>query len=127
MSEKAKKPTAPKTPAVTATEPAVPVVPATPAEIVAAKYAKKGWQVMSFSVGYNDLIAKSAPNKQGHSRVHFIQVMTPETENDARYGREARGQFVQNAFSNNAEPVYALVKKQKVSLTNVNLEKRVRL
>lgn len=110
----------------TAEAPAPP--PPDPVEVVIARYKEKGWTTIRANGGQNDIIANSAPNKHGKTKMHFIQVMTPETAGDARYSGESRGQFVQNAFSNSAEPIHAVVNARRgISLTNVNSGTAVRL
>ena len=80
-------------------------------KIVKDKYLEYGWTVIEVPPGeVNDLIAGKG------TKLHFVCV---EDKN--------RNNFIQNAFSNGAVPVYARVDeiKQKVSFENINLHERV--
>lgn len=96
---------------------------------VQTRYEAAGWQTMR---GGNavDIIARR------DKRYQFIQVIPAESASDPAWTGEARNSFVQNALSNNAEPIHALVAtskardgstKVKVSLSNTNLGSAVKL
>jgi hypothetical protein len=69
---------------------------------VMKKYIEGGWSVYK-NGGISDLVA----TKSG--RWHYIKV-APDADKDApTINGEFKSAFVQNAVSNNAEPVYALV------------------
>lgn len=74
-----------------------------PVAATAEKYASNGWTVIRPTNSTNDLIASRA------GRLHFVQVLTPTTRDDARYKGIPRNEFIQNAFSNGAAPIHALV------------------
>ena len=89
------------------------------------KYTHAGWSAHQPSGGVNHIIAYRG------KRLHFIQVVTPETASSPEYqgGGIPCNTFVQNAVSNSAEPIHALVSvkhgRESVSLTNVNDNSRV--
>ncbi len=73
-----------------------------PVNDVINKYTAYGWTVIRPSgTALNDLIA------QKNKRLHFIQVVTDEAS--ARHSGLAKNTFIQNAFSNSAQPIYAHV------------------
>jgi hypothetical protein len=51
----------------------------------------------------NDMITQKG------GKLHFVQVITPDTASSARFTIEGKNAFIQNAFSNAAIPVYAHV------------------
>lgn len=124
-------------PVAGAADPEVPVAPAPrvratpfdPAAAVIAKYTEFGWTaIRAPKNSLNDIIA------QKDKRLHFIQVVTPETIDDGKFTGLPKNTFIQNAFSNMAIPVYAhvLVSKKKdgsiaakVTFEDVNLNTRI--
>lgn len=94
-----------------------------PVDIAAAKYSENGWTIIKPPRGsVNDFIA----NRNG--RLHFVQVVTKETYEDPKYHGGAKNDFVQNAMSNSAIPVFAHVvggSKPKVTFQDVNTNNRV--
>ncbi len=91
--------------------------------IVAKKYLAGGWNVLSTPRGtINNLMANKG------SRVHFIQIILPGHENDARYQGLAKNTFIQNAMSNGAQPIHAKLKLSgntySISFMNINIEGR---
>jgi hypothetical protein len=107
---------------------------------VAIKYEAAGWSATQFaSRAQMDVLAtKGADSKQ---RVHFVKVFhSAALTGQASAGEdstvvpsdEENNQYIQNAFSNNAEPIYAHVfykadKLDKIALVNVNTKLAVRL
>jgi len=100
-------------------------------EFVINKYKENGWEVMIPPQGtIVDIIARS------DKKFHHVQVITnPE---DPRAVAIAKNTFIQNAFSNGAIPVHALVKMSNkrgpdgarvatasVTFKDVNLSSRV--
>lgn len=123
----------PETTNTVPTEP-VPVVKKIiydPITDVMNKYKEAGWTVMRAPKSINDLVA------QKDKRFHFIQIITPETIEDARFTGLAKNTFIQNAFSNGATPIFAHVQKvnkrtptgmqvqSKITFEDVNLNSRV--
>lgn len=110
--------------------PITPVIvqkkPQTPVEAVIDKYRSNGWVVISVQgVGLNDIIAQK---QSGTNRLHFIQVVTDDQA--AKHNGNAKNDFIQNAFSNQAVPVYAYVEQTKdkspiITFEDVNLCSRV--
>ncbi len=98
-----------------------------PIEAVAAKYVENKWQVMIMQGTINDIVAKR------NDRYHFIQVVPSDKVDDMRYHALAKNSFIQNAFSNNAIPVHALVTiingrsgaRAKITLEDVNAQTRI--
>ena len=82
-------------------------------------YRSRGWTVIRTSGGAADIIAGLK------SKVHFIKLYSGDLI--------IRGEFVQNAFSNNAIPVYATIitnksgEKNKIQLLNANENRRIKL
>jgi hypothetical protein len=71
---------------------------------VVAKYIEHGWTaIRAPAEGLNDIIAHK------DKRFHFVQVVTPATIDNPMYHGVAKNTFIQNAFSNQATPVYAHV------------------
>ncbi len=98
---------------------AIPVVGA-----VVAKYTENGWNVYSCIEGnLNDLIAFK------DKKLHFVQVVSPDTRGDPRHIDIARNTFIQNAFSNNAVPIFACTQKKSnaiaVTFEDINTGSRV--
>jgi uncharacterized protein with PhoU and TrkA domain len=107
---------------------------------VAIKYEAAGWSATQFaSRAQMDVLAtKGVDSKQ---RVHFVKVFhSVALTGQASAGEdstvvpndEENNQYIQNAFSNNAEPIYAYVfykadKLDKITLVNVNTKLAVRL
>lgn len=91
-------------------------------DIAIAKYQDNGWKVIKPAKGgLNDFIASRG------TRIHFVQVVTKSTIGDAKYHGEAKNNFVQNAFSNSAIPIFAHVvegAKPKVTFEDVNTGNR---
>jgi len=79
----------------------------------------------------NDIIAK----KNGAKRFHFVQVMPAEAAGTGRYIGQQKNDFIQNALSNQADPVHAIVStelrrgeyKIRLSFSNPNTDAAVRL
>lgn len=102
-------------------------VPFDPIIPVIAKYTEFGWvAIRSPKNSLTDIIA------QKDKRLHFVQVVTPETIDDVKFQGLPKNTFIQNAFSNTAVPVYAHVvttkKKEittKITFEDVNLNTRV--
>ena len=94
-----------------------------PIDIAAAKYSENGWTIIKPPKGsVNDFIA----NRNG--RLHFVQVVTKESYEDPKYHGGAKNDFVQNAMSNSAIPVFAHVvggSKPKVTFQDVNTNNRI--
>lgn len=81
------------------------------------KYTAAGWTIFRRPArGINDYVAHKG------ERMHFIQLLAPD---DPRKTGGARGNFVQNAFSNAATPVYAEVGPRGVTLTDANTGARI--
>jgi len=79
------------------------------------KYVNAGWVIhVPSGRGINDFIA----SKRG--RLHFVKCMKEESTNSPAFTGLARNTFIQNAFSNNATPVYAIVGNNKVRLIDTN-------
>jgi hypothetical protein len=101
------------------------ITPSAAVNAVLDKYTTTGWSAHQPSGGVNHIIAYRG------KRLHFIQVVTPETVDSPEYqgGGIPCNTFVQNALSNSAEPIHALVSTKHghttVSLTNVNDNSRV--
>ncbi|QYB17515.1 hypothetical protein PV-S19_0151 [Pacmanvirus S19] len=98
--------------------------PFCPIDAVISKYTENNWQIIRAPKnGMNDLIAQKA------NRLHFIQVVTKENIDEPKYHGLAKSSFIQNAFSNNATPVFAHVVTGKtgikISFEDVNLCSRV--
>ncbi|SIP85874.1 Hypothetical protein PACV_159 [Pacmanvirus A23] len=98
--------------------------PLCPLDAVISKYTENNWQIIRAPKnGMNDLIAQKA------NKLHFIQVVTKENIDEPKYHGLAKSSFIQNAFSNNATPVFAHVVTGKsgikVSFEDVNLCSRV--
>jgi hypothetical protein len=86
-----------------------------PVEAAIAKYQAADWTVIKAPKGaINDFMAKRG------ERFHFVQVVTKETIDDAKFHGEAKNSFVQNAFSNGAIPIFAHVVGKKVTFEDVN-------
>ena len=102
------------------TKPA-PVKKQTPADIAAEKYTINGWNVIKPPKGsVNDFLASR------NGRLHFVQVVTKDTIADQKYHGSAKNDFVQNAFSNGAIPIFAhVVGDSKVTFEDVNSGNRV--
>ncbi len=80
--------------------------PQTPVECVIDKYRTHGWIVMFVNgSGINDIIAQKTTDQK--TKLHFIQVVTDEDA--AKHNGNAKNDFIQNAFSNQAVPVYAYI------------------
>lgn len=77
----------------------------------AERYTAAGWQVLlvdSVSTAADILAVRQSRTGPG-LRYHFIQVRDIDSKYEARYNGIQRSTFVQNAFSNQALPVYAWV------------------
>lgn len=91
-----------------------------PIDIAIAKYQSAGWIVIKSPAGsINDFIA------QREKRLQFIQVVTEATIDNAKYHGIAKNDFVQNAFTNHAAPVFAHVVGNEVTFEDVNTGNRV--
>lgn len=91
-----------------------------PVDFVFGKYVENGWETVKGLKGtMNDIIARR------NGRFHFIQVITKETGEDPKFQGEFKNNFVQNAFSNGATPVYAHIVNGKVTFQDVNTNNRI--
>lgn len=93
------------------------------------KYEAAGWSATHLaSKAQMDIFAtKGEGNKQ---RIHFVKVIDRDIMTEPSI--EETNQYIQNAFSNMAEPIYAYVyykndKLEKILLDDVNTAKSVRL
>lgn len=97
--------------------------PADPVDVVISKYAKYGWTTLRPPPGTNDLIAQKG------NKLHFVRVVTEETADDVRFHGLPKNEFVQNAMSNSAQPIFARVSGKpgafKVTFEDVNTARRV--
>ena len=89
--------------------------PTNPIDSVVEKYKEAQWEIIRGG-GIVDLIARrveekitKSGKKSAKTRFHYIRVLTKETENDVINRGEGAKNFVQNAFSNAAEPIFAMV------------------
>lgn len=91
---------------------------AIPVEIqkVSDYYIANGWETLVLQQTYCDLIAKKG------TKIHFVKAITDD--NIDKY-LLTKNVFVQNAFSNNATPVYAKVGAKSITTTDVNSDSRV--
>ena len=77
---------------------------------VLSKYRLEGWEViMAPATAPMDIICVRG------TRFHFVKVLGGA---EPLYGE--RNQFIQNAMSNTAEPVFATVEGEKMTLKNIN-------
>jgi hypothetical protein len=113
-------------PAETPTEQKKPARPkkVSPVDIAIAKYQENGWNVIKPPKGaVNDFLASR------NGRFHFVNAITTETADEPKFHGEAKNNFVQNAFSNGATPVFAHVQitksGPKVTYEDVNTGNRV--
>ena len=98
------------------------------------KYRAAGWSTQSFSRATLHFIAtKGEGSKQ---KVHFVRVFESHTgiKSPEDRSREENNTFIQNAFSNNATPVYAFAHYSeskdmfdKISLIDINSGSSLRL
>ena len=79
------------------------VKPFDPIAAAMNKYTDMGWTCMRQKTSINDLVAHKS------TRMHFIQVVTLANIDDAKYTGLAKNTFIQNAFANNATPIFAHV------------------
>ena len=93
------------------------------------KYEGVGWSATHLaSKAQMDIFAtKGEGNKQ---RVHFVKVIDKDIMKEPSI--EETNQYIQNAFSNNAEPIFAYVyykenKLDKIILEDINSGKNLRL
>lgn len=87
------------------------IKPTTPSIIVQDQYTREGWSIYKTNNCINNFIAFR------NRTLHFIQVITPKTNID----NFVQSTFVQNAMSNAAIPIYALVDENSNTIfTNVN-------
>ncbi|AIB51829.1 hypothetical protein E24_00129 [Faustovirus] len=99
-------------------------------DLTVQRYQSKGWQIMNTPRGgINDLVAGKSVS--GKYRYHFVQFVESEDDidNAMRYKGEAKGAFIQNAYSNQATPVYVISRKQganrKVVLENADTTQKI--
>jgi hypothetical protein len=111
----------------------VAVDPTADITAVVAKYTEFGWQaIRAPRGGMNDIVASKG------TRFHFVQIVTKETLEDPKFHGNPKNNFIQNAFSNGAAPIYAHVVKSscknvdgtrgqrvKITFEDVNLGGRV--
>lgn len=84
---------------------------------VLSKYRLEGWEVlMAPPTAPMDLICVRS------SRFHFVKVLGGAEPSDGE-----RNQFIQNAMSNRAEPIFATVEGEKMDLKNINEGTRVQI
>jgi hypothetical protein len=84
---------------------------------VASKYISGGWTIIYPQKGaINDLLVQKG------ARVQFVQVVTDELLEGARHSDVAKNTFIQNAFSNAADPIYATVSVSKAGVPSVRFE-----
>ncbi len=109
-----------KTPAKCTTEVAEP--PFDSYAAVIDKYKSEGWVVFRTpgTGGNVDIMARKdeGVQKTVKTKFHFVQVITPETVNDIKFRGESKNSFVQNAFSNGAEPIHAFVTRSRTKNTD---------
>lgn len=87
--------------------------PAITVASTATKYSGEGWQTLTMpNCARMDIVAVRG------DRIHFIKVVTEENKPSDGW----RNQFIQNALSNAAEPIFA---DESGSLTNINESRRV--
>mgnify|MGYP001551361811 CR=1 FL=1 len=80
------------------------------------KYRECGWSIYHVS-SINDFIAHRSRGLA--TQTHFIQLI--KGPDDPRLASEAQNAFIQNAFSNNAEPIHATsAGSKKIKLVNIN-------
>ncbi len=95
--------------------------------LIINRYRDNGWNAGSAPKGtINDIIA----SKQ--TTFHFIQVVLPGGQNDARHCGANKNAFIQNAFANGAVPVFAFISNPAkegspytITFSNVNTDTRV--
>ena len=106
---------------------------------VANAYTAAGWNIIIVYPirGMVDIIAKK--NIIGEStsryRFHFVQVVPIEARETGKFIGQQKNDFIQNALSNQADPIHAIVTaelkraeyKFKLSLNNPNTNAAVRL
>ena len=99
-------------------------------DLTVQRYQSKGWQIMNTPRGgINDLVAGKSVG--GKYRYHFVQFVESEDDidNAMRYKGEAKGAFIQNAYSNQATPVYVISRKhganRKVVLENADTTQKI--
>jgi hypothetical protein len=88
------------------------------------KYRTAGWYVIRLSHAVNDFIANR------DDKIHFVKVYGESELDSPSFHGIARNNFVQNAMSNGARPIFASVKKVKkwkVELTDKNENCSVKL
>lgn len=99
-------------------------------DLTSQRYQSRGWQIMHTPRGgINDLVAgKNVNNKY---KYHFVQFVDSEDDidNAPRYKGEAKGAFIQNAYSNQATPVYVIPRRsganRKVVLENADTTQKI--
>lgn len=106
---------------------------------VANAYIAAGWNVMVVYPikGMTDIIAKKSPSGEssGRHRFHFVQVVPQEARDTGKFIGQQKNEFIQNALSNQADPIHAVVTtelkrgeyKLKLSPSNPNTNTAVRL
>lgn len=89
-----------------------------PKDAILAKYREAGWTITEAPKGtINQYIAHN------NLKYHFIQVYE---EGNAKHEELPKNQFIQNAMSNGAIPVYANCKDGKtVTLQDINTQSRI--
>lgn len=93
-------------------------------QFVTADYTAAGWSTIPTNT-INDMIAHKM-SSAGKQTMHFIQI---GISGDKRFTGEIRNAFVQNAFSNGATPIHAIVDVEKKSWRprNANTGKFMRI
>lgn len=126
---------------VTTNEPVVPTVPAseqdrprTPEDFAAMSKPSlclkltaiyPSWTFLILPKGISDCVAiKRSADGSAVQRWMFCQI---GHTTDRRFAGEYRAAFIQNAFSNNATPVYIITEPTRVRFENANTGERVRL
>lgn len=99
-------------------------------DLTTQRYQSKGWQIMNTPRGgINDLVAGKSVG--GKYKYHFVQFVDSEDDidNAPRYKGEAKGAFIQNAYSNQATPVYVIPRRsganRKVVLENADTSQKI--
>jgi hypothetical protein len=99
-------------------------------DLTVQRYQSRGWQIMNTPRGgINDLVAGKSVG--GKYKYHFVQFVESEDDidNAPRYKGEAKGAFIQNAYSNQATPVYVIPRRsganRKVVLENADTTQKI--
>lgn len=93
------------------------------------KYEAAGWSATYLS-GKAQMDIFATRGEGTKQKIHFIKVIDFDIMTEP--STEETNQYIQNAFSNNAEPIYAYVqykgeKLDRIALQDINLNKAMRL